>query len=271
MKKFISISALLIAITSGVFITLGSASVIRPSTNRVFAYNYRNHLRRKTPTVNKEMSKFVFWYNFQQQKTKTYNRHDYAAWRSAHDALFPRDNNLYSIKKNIVRHDDSLIVRTTRELPKPDRTGWQYPIPGIKFQLASDLFLNEDGRYEDKRSDLVFEVNKFTTECTSLGFQQCAITRAKSIRERRGLKAIRNVSREFSISRAMIGGKNMIVPRFQEIFTVNDYGVERTYVISTIQNPVTKEVVYVEGWSSVHDAPRAKNLLRGFARTIRFK
>ncbi len=270
MKKFISISVLVVALTSGAFITLGSASRIRPTTNRLFAYNYRNHLRRKQPCTNNEMTKFRFWYNFQQQKTKTYDRNNYAAWRSAHDSLFPRDNNLHSKEKNIVRHDDALKVRTARVLEK-NKGKWEHPIEGITFQLSSDIIRNEDGQYEDRRSDLVFEINKFTKECTSLGFQQCAISRAKHLRAQRDLKAIWNVSREFSLTRAMIGNKNMLVPRFQEVFTVNDYGTVRTYVINTIQNPVTNEIVYVEGWSSQYNASRAKNLLSAASRTIRFQ
>ncbi len=270
MKKFVSISALLIVITSGAFIVSGSASRLRPTTNRLFAYSYRNHLRRQKPcTRNNEMAKFRFWYNFQQQKTKKYDRRSYAAWRSSHNALFPRDNNLHSKNQNIVRNDDLIKVRT-RVLPTPNRTAWEHPIEGITFQLAADI-IREDGQYMDKRSDLVFEIKKFEKGCTSLGLRQCAVTRAKHIRARRNLKAIWDVSREFSLRRTIIGNKNVLVPHFQETFTVNDFGTVRTYMIITIQNPITKEVVYLEGKSSVADAPRAENLLRAVSRTIRFQ
>ena len=80
-----------------------------------------------------------------------------------------------------------------------------------------------------------------------------------------------NVSREFSLQRTIVGTKNVLVPHFQETFTVNDFGTERTYFIHTIQNPFTNEVVYIEGWSSVYDAPRAENILRAVSRTIRFE
>jgi len=280
MKKFISISAIVVAITSVAIISLGSARItshyhsdsrIRPTTNRLFAYNYRNHLRRKKVGTTNELAKFKFWYNFQQQKKVTYNRHNYAAWRSAHDALFPRDNNLHSTEKNIVRNDDALVVRTTRVLPKRDTNGWVHDIEGISFELPKDVTQNIDEQYTDRMSDLVFEINKFDNGCTSLGFQQCAITRAKHLRARRSLRATSNVSREFSLRRTIVGNRSMLVPHFQEAFTVNDFGIERTYVIHTIQNPLTDEVVYIEGWSSVYDAPRAENLLRAVSRTIRFE
>lgn len=280
MKKFLSISALVVAVTSAAFITLGSAKItatccndspVRPTTNRVFAYNYRNHLRREQPCTNNEMAKFKFWYNFQQQKTKTYDRKSYAAWRSAHNALFPRDENLHSNEENIVRHDDLLPVATTKEIEKPDTHGWEQPIEGITFQLPANVFKNEDGQYMDKRSGLVFEIEKFDAACTALGFQQCAINYTKHLRARRSLTATWNVSREFSLRRTIIGNKNVLVPHFEEIFSVNDFGTERTYVIHTIQNPLTNEVVYLEGWSSVYDAPRAENLLNAVSRTIRFE
>ncbi len=279
MKKFISLSTLALVLTSVIGIAVGSAKIasnccndtrLRPTTNRVFAYNYRNHLRRKVSVENKELSKFVFWYNFQQQKTKTYNRHDYAAWRSAHDALFPRDENLHSNEKLVVRHDDVRVVQTAQPLPASTNR-WYSGVPGISVQLAADIISNENGQYEDVKSDLVFTIQKFKDPCTSLGFQLCAVSRAKSIRAERDLKAIKNVSREFSLGRAFIDGKNMLVPHFQEVFTVNDFGIERTYVIHTIQNPLTKEVVYVEGYSSSLYGPRTENLLRAVARTIRFK
>jgi hypothetical protein len=276
MKKFISISALVVAITSIAFIALGAAtcctdSVVRPTTNRIFAYNYRNHLRRVQSCTTNEMAKFKFWYNFQQQKKVTYDRKNYAVWRSAHDDLFPRDNNIQSDSENIVRNDDLLTVRTVRELPVVNTGGWEQPIDGLTFQLPADVIRNDEEQYTDKRSDLVFEINKFEDGCTSLGFQQCAITRAKHLRARRNLKATWDVSREFSLRRAVIGNKNVLVPHFQEVFTVNDFGTERTYVINTIQNPLTDEVVYIEGWSSVQDAPRAENLLQAVSRTIRFQ
>jgi hypothetical protein len=272
MKKFLSISALMVVLTSGAFVALGTASRIRPTTNRLFAYNYRNHLRRKTKTntQNKEMQKFQFWYNFNQQKKRKYDRKNYAAWRSAHDALFPRDNNLYSSKKNIVRNDDAKTVRSQKVIVK-NQGPWTRPVEGITFQLADAIVKNDDGQYTDKSSDLVFEINKFSGGCSSLGFQQCAITRAKHLRARRDLKAIWNVSREFSLRRSFIGNKAVLVPHFQETFTVNDFGTERTYVINTIQNPVTDEVVYVEGWASEVFASRAENLLRAVSRTIRFQ
>lgn len=276
MKKFLSISALAIIVTSATFIALGSANIslsdlpVRPTTNRVFAYNYRNHLRRKVNPVTTEMAKFRFWYNFQQQKTKTYDRHSYAAWRSAHNALFPRDENLHTNKENIVRHDDLLNVASTKEIEKVTN-GWNEPIDGIRFELPTDIIQNRDGQYTDKRSDLVFEIDMFDTECSALGFQQCAVNYAKHLRARRSLTATWNVSREFSLQRTIVGTKNVLVPHFQETFTVNDFGTERTYFIHTIQNPFTNEVVYIEGWSSVYDAPRAENILRAVSRTIRFE
>lgn len=217
------------------------------------------------------MAKFKFWYNFQQQKTKTYDRKNYAAWRSAHNALFPRDNNIHTNKENIVRNDDLKTVAMAKEISKPETNGWEKPIEGITFKIPSDVFKNEDGQYMDKRSDLVFEINKFEGACSALGFQQCAINHAKHLRSRRSLKATWNVSREFSLRRTIIGNRNVLVPHFQEIFTVNDFGTERTYIINTIQNPLTNEVVYTEGWSSTYDASRAKNLLRAVSRTIRFE
>lgn len=280
MKKFLSISALVITVTSFAFIAIGSAKItsnccnnspVRPTTNRLFAYNYRNHLRRVQPCNNNEMAKFKFWYNFQQQKTKKYDRNSYAAWRSAHNALFPRDNNIHSTEENIVRHDDLKTVATTKEIEKPETNGWEQPIDGITFQAPSSVFKNEDGQYMDKQSDLVFEIQKSDSACTALGFQQCAINYAKHLRARRSLTATWNVSREFALRRTIINNKKVFVPYFRETFTVNDFGIERTYSIHTLQNPLTNEVVYIEGWSSVYDASRAKNLLNAVSRTIRFE
>ena len=280
MKKFLSISALVVTVTSFAFIAIGSAKIIRnccsdspvrPTTNRLFAYNYRNHLRRVQPCTNNEMAKFKFWYNFQQQKTKKYDRKSYVAWRSEHNALFPRDKNLHSNKENIVRHDDLKTVAMTKEIEKPETNRWEQPIDGVSFQLSADVFKNEDGQYMDKRSDLVFEIQKSDVACSALGFQQCAINYAKHLRARRNLTATWDVSREFALRRTIVNNKKMLVPHFQETFTVNDFGIERTYSIHTTQNPLTNEIVYVEGWSSVYDAPRARNLLNAVSRTIRFK
>lgn len=270
MKKFLSISALVVAITSVGFVSYGAASRYRPTTDRLFTYNYRNHLRRKVVKPVTEMDKFRFWYNFQQQKKVTYDRHAYAAWRSAHDDMFPRDENLTTTKKLVVRGDDARKVRLTTALPEQFNNGWDFPLAGVEFKVPEYVVKNMDGQYEDKRSDLVFEIEKFDSECTALGFQMCAVQRTKHLRERRSLKAISNVKREFSLRRMAVEGRFVYVPQFVESFEVNDFGVDRMYSIYTIQNPVTKEVVYMEGWSSVYNAGRAKNILKAVARTIAF-
>lgn len=270
MKKFLSISALVVAVSSVVFISYGAASRYRPTTDRLFAYNYRNHLRQNVKPSATALDKYRFWYNFEQQKKREYDRHAYADWRSAHDNLFPRDENLHSTDKLVVRNDDARKIKLTRALPEQLNKRWFTPIEGVKFEVPADVSRNEDNQYEDRLSDLVFEINKFDSACSALGFQMCAVQRTKHLRERRALKAISNVKREFSLRRMAVDGKFVYVPQFVESFEVNDFGVERMYSIYTIQNPVTKEVVYMEGWSSVYNAGRAKNVLKAVARTIRF-
>lgn len=270
MKKFLSLSVLVVAIASAGFISYGAASRYRPTTDRIYAFSYRNHLRRKVTKPVTEADKFRFWYNFQQQKNVKYDRRAYAAWRSAHNNLFPRDENLTSTTKLVVRNDDARKVRLAMDIRKAKTSRWAYAVDGIKFDVPDSVSRNLDDQYEDRGSDLVFEIDKFEKGCSAASFQMCAVQRVKHLRARRSLKAVTNIKREFSLRRMAVDGRFVYVPQFMESFEVNDFGIDRMYSVYTMENPLTKEVVYMEGWSSVRNSARAKNILKAVARTIRF-